>query len=544
MQSSAFGNNRRNRSAFHFGVFSRVIKSVFHPFPVLVVHGVIIYGLAWAGTGGFTHLALKSSFSSGNTPPTDMAIIYTIFGYLSVGLTLIIRRLTRNIHVVVGVALLLVIAAWGWYPLVVRTGDISTAIQLLGMLLRLEIAAASSLASVVAILTYLGSRNPEPLAPDVHAIPRAFIAMKKFLRSRDALAWALFLLFLVQSAGTVILWMRLGFVERKLGGLTVLACDESRIIPEVKKATVRIAGEFGEGTGMIVREDGLVLTNAHVVESEVSPKVIMPDYVLRTAEVVLLEKEADIALLRLEKGIYPTVALGESKSMRQFTPLYVVGFPLGTDLRGDATVSIGRYITTRTMRGTPVDYLQYDGAINPGNSGGPVVTSCGDVVGMATAGSPGLGLAITAESVRKFIDGTLESEETLPRVNAPELDPDRSAKDAVTAFYTYIKQRQFDRAYAMVSKERTKDIPFSVWNQGYKETLDVSLVSVEESENSPGHIFVKIRSLDLVGEDIVDKYFEGEWQVVQENGVLKLGQSNMKEVKDPSWLWFLSEDEE
>lgn len=544
MQLPAFTHHRRNRHNSFFGFIVRAIKILFHPYPVLLVHAIVIYGLAWVGTGGFTHLALKSSFSSGDTSRETEFMLYAIYAYLSLGLMRIILLVMRRMHVVIGLAIVLIIAAWGWYPLVVRTGDISTAAGLLRLILRLECAAATSLAALVTIFAYLFSRNPEPLTPDVHAVPRTFMRAKKFLTSRDAVAWGLLVIVLILSAGTVILWMRLGFVERKLGGLTALACDETRVIPEVKKATVRIAGEFGEGTGMIVREDGLVLTNAHVVEQEVSPKVIMPDYVLRTAEVVLLEKEADIALLRLEKGIYPTVALGESESMRQFTPLYVIGFPLGTDLRGDATVSIGRYITTRTMRETPVDYLQYDGAINPGNSGGPVVTSCGDVVGMATAGSPGLGLAITAESIRKFIDGTLTSEETLPRVNAPELEPDRSAKDAVTAFYTYIKQRQFDRAYAMVSKERTKDIPFSVWSQGYKETLDVSLISVVDTENKPGHVFVKIRSLDLAGEDIIDKYFEGEWQVVEENGVLKLGQSNIKEIKDPSWLWFWSGGEE
>jgi len=518
------------------------MRFLFHTYTVLVIHAGVIYAIAWFETSGFTHLSIKASLPSGDMPWQEEIIFYLFAGYLVLGLAAVLWRITKRIHVVVALMITLIVAAWCWYPVWTRIGDISTAVGLLTMLIRLEFAAGLSIVAAVTVVGYLISSNPDPLVPNIRSVPDALHVARKFIVSRDGVAWGLLILILIQTAGIIILWTRLSFVERKLGGLTAVACDETRILPEVKKATVRIAGENGEGTGMIVREDGLVLTNAHVVEQEVSPKVIMPDYSMRTSEVVLLETEADVALLRLEKGIYPTVALGESKSLRQFVPLYIVGYPLGTELRGDATIATGRYITTRSMRGTPVDYLQYDGAINPGNSGGPVVSACGDVVGMTTSGTPGLGLAINTESIRKFIDWVVESPDVPDRVNEPDLNPDRSAKDAVTAFYMNVKQRKFDKAYALLSTERTKDVPFDVWIRGYKETLDVSLVSVADITNKPGHIYVKIRSLDLVGEDIVDKYFEGEWEVIDEKNSLRLRESNMKEIKDPSWIWFWNEE--
>jgi serine protease Do len=185
----------------------------------------------------------------------------------------------------------------------------------------------------------------------------------------------------------------------------------------------------GIGSGFIVREDGLVLTNAHVVEGAVSISVTLPDR--RKFEVkdignqVLMDPESDVALIRLSgaRGL-PTVRLGDSDDVIIGEWAIAIGNPFGLDI-GDSqpTVTVGVVSARdrdfrsqedgRSSR-TYKKMIQTDAAINRGNSGGPLVNGAGEVIGINTfifteggGGSIGVGFAIPSNKARRVMEELL-----------------------------------------------------------------------------------------------------------------------------------------
>lgn len=181
----------------------------------------------------------------------------------------------------------------------------------------------------------------------------------------------------------------------------------------------------GIGSGFIVREDGLVLTNAHVVEGAVSISVSLPDR--RQFEVkdirrqVLRDPESDVALIRLDgaKGL-PAIRLGDSDGVMIGEWAIAIGNPFGLDF-GDPkpTVTVGVISARdRDIRAEARRFyrkmIQTDAAINRGNSGGPLVNSAGEVVGINTViytegegGSIGIGFAIPSNKARRVMEELL-----------------------------------------------------------------------------------------------------------------------------------------
>jgi serine protease Do len=173
----------------------------------------------------------------------------------------------------------------------------------------------------------------------------------------------------------------------------------------------------GVGTGFVVRTDGVIVTNFHVVEGAVDIKVIMPppDRRTFTARVIGADAERDVAVLKVDSADLPTVPLGSSSDLQLGEPVIALGYALA--LPGGPTVTSGiissleRTVeiqdqaqgTTRTLEGI----LQTDAAINPGNSGGPLVDLAGNVIGINTAGSnlaENIGFAIAIDAARPIIE--------------------------------------------------------------------------------------------------------------------------------------------
>lgn len=336
--------------------------------------------------------------------------------------------------------------------------------------------------------------------------------------------------------------LRLALIERRLGGPQKLACDEKEAIERVKNATVRIVGGYSEGTGFIVKESGIIITNFHVVAFEPSPKIVLPNYEFRTAEVILGNKDVDLAILKIEGENYPSLSLGTSVNLEKMDKVYAIGFPLGSELSGEASVVPAIFVAWRTFKDEPVGYLQLDGAINPGISGGPVITPCGEVVGIATAGIYGMGLAISSRYAQDEWLAMTASQEK-PEIKTISFEPEKGPKEAVEAFYNYIKIRKLKEAYELISKKRIGETTFEEWKKGYANTLDVSLVDLYEEEEEEDKVFVKIQSKDLVGQDIVFRYFEGTWQVEKEGATHRLNQSNIKEIETPDFGWYITKKE-
>ncbi len=192
--------------------------------------------------------------------------------------------------------------------------------------------------------------------------------------------------------------------------------DIRSILDEVQPAVVRInvGGDMGEGagSGFIVGGDGVIVTNAHVVEGAEVINVILDGGDEETAEILGVDTTDDLAVIKIDRTGLPTAELGDSDSLQVGDAVVAIGTALG--LEGGPSVTSGivsaleRSIETETGTLLP-NMIQTDAAINPGNSGGPLVDADGRVVGINTAianpaASNNVGFAIAISSAASIID--------------------------------------------------------------------------------------------------------------------------------------------
>jgi serine protease Do len=169
------------------------------------------------------------------------------------------------------------------------------------------------------------------------------------------------------------------------------------------------------GSGFFISQDGLIVTNNHVVENATKIQVALKDGRELDAELVGTDKATDIAVLRVKTpGSYPFVKFGNSQSMRKGDWVVALGNPFG--LGGTATAGILSADGRDLGNGNPyTDYLQTDASINRGNSGGPSFDLYGNVIGVNTAifsqtgGSVGVGFAIPAELAAEVSSAIIKS---------------------------------------------------------------------------------------------------------------------------------------
>lgn len=135
-----------------------------------------------------------------------------------------------------------------------------------------------------------------------------------------------------------------------------------------------------QGSGFIVSNDGVILTNAHVVEGAKEVMVKLSDHREFKAKVLGSDKSSDIAVLKIDARELPTVTLGDSDQLGVGDYVLAIGEPFGLE----ETATAG--IVSATHRSLPGDgyvpFIQTDAAVNPGNSGGPLFDSAGSVVGI------------------------------------------------------------------------------------------------------------------------------------------------------------------
>lgn len=162
----------------------------------------------------------------------------------------------------------------------------------------------------------------------------------------------------------------------------------------------------GQGSGFIMNQNGLILTNAHVVNRADRVTVTLKDGRKLNGKVQGTDEITDLAVVKIDpKGGVPVAALGDSDRVQVGDWAIAVGNPLGLD----NTVTLGIISTLRRSSaeaGIPnkrLDFIQTDAAINPGNSGGPLVNNQGQVIGINTAiraDAMGIGFAIPINKAR------------------------------------------------------------------------------------------------------------------------------------------------
>ena len=179
------------------------------------------------------------------------------------------------------------------------------------------------------------------------------------------------------------------------------------------------------GTGMIVTEDGYVLTNKHVIDGARDVKIITDSGdTYDDVTIVGTDPLNDVAYLKINKAEnLPTIALGDSKTIAVGQPVLAIGNALGA-YQNSVTQGIvggtGRSVDAGDSNGNNIEHLtdmiQTDAAINPGNSGGPLVNAAGEVIGINTAVSSdanGIGFAIPISATKGMLNSIIQNHKTI-----------------------------------------------------------------------------------------------------------------------------------
>jgi serine protease DegQ len=170
------------------------------------------------------------------------------------------------------------------------------------------------------------------------------------------------------------------------------------------------------GSGVIVSEQGYILTNNHVVEAADEIEVALADTRRAKAKVVGTDPETDLAVLKIELSTLPSILFGQSDQARVGDVVLAIGNPFGVG----QTVTFG--IVSAVGRNhlginTFENFIQTDAAINPGNSGGALVDTSGQLIGINTAiysrsqggASLGIGFAIPASTAKQVLEQIMET---------------------------------------------------------------------------------------------------------------------------------------
>ncbi len=160
----------------------------------------------------------------------------------------------------------------------------------------------------------------------------------------------------------------------------------------------------GQGSGFIVRPDGVILTNAHVVDGASVVTVKLTDKREFKAKVLGIDKPTDIAVLKIDASDLPTVRLGDSSALKVGQWVLAIGSPYGFDNSVTAGIVSAKF---RSLPDGSVPFIQTDVPVNPGNSGGPLFNMKGEVVGInsqiytTSGGYQGLSFAIPINIAQK-----------------------------------------------------------------------------------------------------------------------------------------------
>lgn len=215
--------------------------------------------------------------------------------------------------------------------------------------------------------------------------------------------------------------------------------------------------ERGTGSGFVIGADGVILTNAHVVEGADTVNVTLKDTRTFTGRVLGADKVTDVAVVKIEATDVPVVTIGNSDKLLSGEWAIAIGNPLGLDNSVTAGIisATGRSSSDVGVPDKRVGFIQTDAAINPGNSGGPLLNASGQVIGMNTAiiqGAQGLGFAIpikTAQLVAQELVSTGKVEHAYLGIEMATLTPD--VKQQINSNNNSSLRVTVDRGVAIIS---------------------------------------------------------------------------------------------
>ncbi len=183
-------------------------------------------------------------------------------------------------------------------------------------------------------------------------------------------------------------------------GLQAFSNNLSELVARSAAAVVGVEHRRGQGSGLVIAQDGYVLTNAHVAQGSGPLRVRISGSRVASGELVGADERTDLAVLRIGLSNLPVLTLSE-RQLRVGEVVVAIGNPLGFE----RSVTVG--VVSALYRNLPAQntllegLIQTDASINPGNSGGPLLDAQGQVVGLSTAIIPwarGIGFAVPART--------------------------------------------------------------------------------------------------------------------------------------------------
>ena len=249
--------------------------------------------------------------------------------------------------------------------------------------------------------------------------------------------------------------------------------------------------EKGQGSGVIFSKEGLVLTNAHVIEKTDQLIVGLSDGRRVLGKVVGQDSLTDLAVIKLrENGPWPIAPLGDSDNLKVGDWAIAVGNPFGLE----NTVTLGiisnlnRDVTQLGISDKRIDLIQTDAAINPGNSGGPLLNSLGEVIGINTlvrsGPGAGLGFAIPINRAKKIANDLI----TTGRAKHPMIGVTLSSN--IQQKSNFLSQRKSGAIVKYVT-------PNSPAEKGGLQTNDLIISINNEKISTPADVVKKINHNDL-----------------------------------------------
>ena len=173
--------------------------------------------------------------------------------------------------------------------------------------------------------------------------------------------------------------------------------------------------EQGSGSGIIISEDGYIVTNQHVIDGATEISVVLNTGDEYVATLVGADSKSDLAVLKIDKTGLPAATLGNSDEVKVGELAVAIGNPLGQELAGTVTAGVISAVNrTMTVDNKVYNLIQTDAAINPGNSGGALVNQYGEVIGINTIKLSseeveGIGFAIAISEAKPIIDDLINN---------------------------------------------------------------------------------------------------------------------------------------
>lgn len=175
--------------------------------------------------------------------------------------------------------------------------------------------------------------------------------------------------------------------------------------------------EQGSGSGIIISEDGYVVTNQHVIDGATEVDVVLNTGDIYSATIVGQDEKTDLAVLKIDPGEVKLTAavLGDSTTVEVGELAVAIGNPMGMEFSGSVTAGIVSAVNrSMTIEGRTYNLIQTDAAINSGNSGGALINQYGEVIGinsvkLSTTGVEGMGFAIAISEAKPIINDLMQS---------------------------------------------------------------------------------------------------------------------------------------